>query len=146
MKKSAIIVSALTAVLTAGSMAVPAFAASNPADNAGSYSYNTGRQAYEARMAEDHPWFDNEDDAATADYSFHIGTQASQDRNNAFDEMPEGDDLTEEELDAFFQSHGIGSGAAYVNGQYEESAKSSYGYAKGQAAYQQRHASFGGDN
>ncbi len=76
MKKSAIIVSALTAVLTAGSMAVPAFAASNPADNARSYSYNTGRQVYEARMA-------------------------------------------------------------------EESAKSSYGYAKGQAAYQQRHASFG---
>ena len=33
---------------------------------------------------------------------------------------------------------GKGTGAAYENGQYNESAKSGYGYAKGQNAYQQR--------
>ena len=79
-------------------------------------------------------------------YSFNTGSQAAQSRNNAFAEMPTGDDLSDEELDAFFQSHGIGSGAAYADGQYDESAKTGYGYSKGQAAYQQRHASFTGSN
>lgn len=146
MKKLAVIGSTLAAVLVAGSMTIPAFAASNPADDASTYSYNTGKQSYEARMAEDHPWFDNEDDETTANYSFNAGSQAAQSRNSAFAEMPTGDDLTDEELDAFFQSQGIGNGAAYENGQYNESAKSSYGYAKGQAAYQERHASFGENN
>ena len=146
MKKLAVIGSALAAVLIAGSMAIPAFAASNPADDASAYSYNTGKQSYESRMAEAHPWFDNEDDETTANYSFNAGSQAAQSRNSAFAEMPTGDDLTDEELDAFFQSHGIGNGAAYANGEYDESLKSSYGYAKGEAAYQQRHASFSGNN
>ena len=146
MKKLAVIGSTLAAVLVAGSMAIPAFAASNPSDDASGYSYNTGKQSYEARMAEDHTWYDNEDDSVTEGYSFHIGSQAAQSRNSAFAEMPTGDDLSDEELDEFFQSHGIGNGAAYANGQYDESAKSGYGYAKGQAAYQQRHASFSGNN
>ena len=136
MKKLAVIGSTLAAVLVAGSMAIPAFAASNPADDASTYSYNTGKQSYETRMAEDHAWFDNEDDETTANYSFNIGSKAAQSRNSAFAEMPTGDDLTDEKLDAFFQSHGIRNGAAYENGQYNESAKSGYGYAKGQAAYQ----------
>ena len=146
MKKLAVIGSTLAAVLVAGSMAIPAFAASNPSDDASGYSYNTGKQSYEARMAEDHAWYDNEDDSVTEGYSFHIGSQAAQSRNSAFAEMPTGDDLSDEELDEFFQSHGIGNGAAYSNGQYDESAKSGYGYAKGQTAYQQRHASFSGNN
>ena len=61
MKKLAVIGSTLAAVLVAGSMAIPAFAASNPADDASTYSYNTGKQAYEERMAEEHPWFDKPD-------------------------------------------------------------------------------------
>jgi len=146
MKKLAVISSTLAAVLVAGSMAIPVFAASNPADDASTYSYNTGKQAYEARMAEDHPWFDNEDEETTANYSFNAGSQAAQSRNSAFVEMPTGDDLTDEELDAFFQSHGLGNGAAYANGAYDESLKSGYGYTKGQAAYQERHASFSGNN
>ena len=146
MKKIAFIGSTLAAVLVMGSMAIPAFAASNPADDASTYSYNTGKQSYEARMAEDHPWFDNEDEETTANYSFNAGTQAAQARNNAFAEMPTGDDLTDEELDAFFQNHGIGNGAAYANGEYDESLKNSYGYATGQTAYQQRHASFTQNN
>lgn len=146
MKKLAVIGSTLAAVLVAGSMAIPAFAASNPSDDASGYSYNTGKQSYEARMAEDRAWYDNEDDSVTEGYSFHIGSQAAQSRNSAFAEMPTGDDLSDEELDEFFQSHDIGNGAAYSNGQYDESAKSGYGYAKGQTAYQQRHASFSGNN
>ena len=146
MKKLAVIGSTMAAVLVAGSMAIPAFAASNPSDDASGYSFNTGKQSYETRMAEDHAWYDNEDDSVTEGYSFNIGSQAAQSRNSAFAEMPTGDDLSDEELDEFFQSHGIGNGAAYANGQYDESAKSGYGYAKGQAAYQQRHASFTQNN
>ncbi len=146
MKKTAVIGSTLAAVLVAGAMTIPAFAASNPADDASTYSYNTGKQSYEDRMAENHPWFDNEDDETTANYSFSAGSQAAQTRNNAFADMPTGDDLTDEELDAFFQSHGLGNGAAYVNGEYNESLKSGYDYAAGQTAYQQRHASFSENN
>ena len=130
MKKSAVIGSTLAAIIAVGSMSIPAFAASNPADDASTYSYNTGKQSYEARMAEEHPWFDNEDEETTANYSFNAGSQAAQARNSAFAEMPTGDDLTDEELDAFFQSHGIGNGAAYANGEYDETLKSSYGYVK----------------
>lgn len=146
MKKLAVIGSTLAAALVAGTMAIPAFAASNPADDASDYGYNTGKQSYEIRMAEDHAWYDNEDDSVTSGYSFNIGSQAAQSRNNAFAEMPTEDNLSDEELDAFFQSHGIGNGAAYENGQYDESAKADYGYAKGQVAYQQRLASFSGNN
>lgn len=146
MKKLAVIGSTIAAVLVAGAMSVTAFAASNPSDDASGYSYNTWKQSYETRMAEDHSWYDNEDDSVTEGYSFNIGSQAAQSRNSAFAEMPTGDDLSDEELDEFFQSHGIGNGAAYSNGQYDESAKSDYGYAKGQTAYQQRHASFSGNN
>ena len=146
MKKLAVIGSTLAAVLVAGSMAISVFAASNPADDASAYSYNTGKQSYEARMAEDHPWFDNEDDETTANYSWSAGSQTAQSRNNAFAEMPTGDDVTKEDVEAWFEASGIGEGSAWYNGQYDETAKSSYGYAKGQAAYQQRHASFSGNN
>ena len=146
MKKLSMITTTLAAILAAGSMAVPVFAASNPADDAITYSYNTGRQSYETRMAEDHPWFDNKDDETTANYNFNAGSQAAQARNSAFAEIPTGDDLTDEELDAFFKSHGIGNGAAYENGQYDESAKSGYDYAKGQAACKQRHTSLSESN
>lgn len=142
MKKLAVISTTLAVILVIGSMTIPAFAASNPADDASTYSYYIGKQSYEARMAEEHPWFDNEDEKTTASYSFNAGSQAAQARNNAFAEMPTGDDLTDEELEVFFQCHGIGNGAAFANGEYDESLKSSYGYATGQAAYQQRHATF----
>lgn len=136
MKKLAVIGSALAAVLVASSMTTPAFAASNPTDDASGYSYNTGKQSYESRMAEDHTWYDNEDDSVTAGYSFNVGSQAAQSRNNAFAEMPTGDDVAKEDIEAWFEGKGIGNGAAYSNGQYDEAAKSSYGYAKGQAAHQ----------
>ncbi|MGN1024286.1 MAG: hypothetical protein ACI4OJ_12350 [Lachnospiraceae bacterium] len=142
MKKAAVIGSTLAAVLAAGALAVPAFAASNPADDAESYSYSAGRQAYAARMAEDHPWYDNEEDAVIDGYSFQTGVMAAADRNNAFAELPAGDDLTDEELDAFFKSHGIGTGLAYADGTYDASAKADYGYAAGQSTAKQRQSTF----
>ena len=73
MKKFSTIATVFAAALVAGSMSMTAFAASNPADDVSTYSYNTGRQAYEAFKAEEHPWFDNEDETTTANYSFHAG-------------------------------------------------------------------------
>ena len=146
MKKLSVIGSALAAVLVAGSVAVPVFAASNPADDSSTYSYNNGKQSYEARMAEDHAWFDNEDDETTANYSWAAGSQVAQSRNNTFAEMPAGDDVTKEDVEVWFEASGIGEGSAWSDGQYDEAAKSSYGYAKGQSAYEQRHASFSGNN
>ena len=146
MKKFAVIGSALTAVLTAGAIAVPVLAASNPADDASTYSYNTGNQAYEERMAEEQEWYDNEDESVTADYSFNTGSQTAQVRNNTFAEMPAGDDVAKEDVEAWFEESSIGEEAAWTDGQYDESAKANYGYAKGQAAYQQRHASFSEEN
>ena len=142
MKKFNTIATVFAAALAAASMSVTAFAASDPADDVSAYSYNTGRQAYEAFKAEEHPWFDNEDEATTANYSFHTGNQAAQARIEAFKEMPTGDDLTDEELAAFFEKYGIGEGSAYKDGVYDETAKASYGYTKGQTAAQERQTSF----
>ena len=138
MKKMIGFCAAMTAIL----MAATAFAASNPADNVSAYSYNTGKQAYAARMAEEHPWYDNADEATTADYSWNTGVQAAQTRSNAFAALPTGDELSEEELDSFFQTRGLGNGSAYTDGQYDEAGKSGYGYMAGQAAYQSWHAAF----
>ena len=93
MKKSAVIGSALAAALITCSMAIPAFAASNPADNTDNYSFNTGKQSYESRMAEGHTWYDNEDESVTEEYSFNAGSQNAQNRNNTFTGMPTGDDV-----------------------------------------------------
>ncbi|MCR4891604.1 MAG: hypothetical protein K5989_05430 [Lachnospiraceae bacterium] len=142
MKKMARFSSIMAAILVVSSMAIPAYAASDPADDVSTYSYNEGKKAYEALQAEGHPWFDNEDEATTANYSFHAGNQAAVSRNNIFAGMPTGDDVTEEEMQAFFESNGLGEGAAYENGEYNEDLKSSYGYMTGKAAFEARQATF----
>ena len=146
MKRYAVIGSVLAAALAAGMLSVPAFAASNPADQADSYSYNIGIQSYRNRMAEEHSWYDNEEDSVTAGYSFRTGTQNAQARNNIFAEMPAGNDTTKEDIAAWFESRGAGSGSAWIDGQYAESAQSGYGFAAGQAAWQQRHIAFTANN
>ena len=107
MKKFSTIATIFAAALVAGSMSMTAFAASNPADDVSTYSYNTGRQAYEVFKAEEHPWFDNEDETTTANYSFHAGNQAAEARIEAFKAMPTGENLTDEELAAFFEKYGM---------------------------------------
>ena len=138
MKKMIGLCASMTAIL----MAVTAFAASNPADNASAYSYNTGKQAYAARMAEEHPWYVGAKEATSAGYSWNTGAQSAQARNNAFAALPTGDELSEEELDSFFRAQRLGDGSAYADGQYDEAGKSDYGYMAGQAAYQSWHAVF----
>ena len=140
MKKSNILRSTVTAVLIAASVSVPVFAASNPADDVTAYSYNAGKSSYETRMAEEHTWFDNKDDAETADYSFRKGLSATQDRAAAFAELPE--NPTDEELAAFFEKHQIGSGSAWTDGVYNEDTKSGYGFQKGLSSWQERQAQF----
>lgn len=144
MKRKALISSILAAGAIAFVSAVPAFAASDPEDDASTYSYAEGEAAYEARMAESHPWSEEEESAESADYSYHIGTASAEVRQNSFAGMPAGDDLTDEELNEFFSAAGIGEGAAYADGNYEETLKSGYGYTAGQAAYAARAASFAG--
>ena len=107
MKKFSTIATIFAAALVAGSMSMTAFAASNPADDVSTYSYNTGRQAYEVFKAEEHPWFDNEDETTTANYSFLAGNQAAEARIEAFKAMPTGENLTDEELAAFFEKYGM---------------------------------------
>ncbi len=141
MKRKALISSILADGAIAFVSAVPAFAASDPEDDAGTYSFAEGEAAYEARMAETHPWFE-EDDSEFADYSYHIGTASAEARQNSFAGMPAGDDLTDEELNEYFSAAGIGEGAAYADGSYEETLESGYGYTAGQAAYAARAASF----
>ena len=95
MKKLSKISVVFCAVLAAVMMAIPALAASNPADDASGYSYNTGLQSYESRMAETPEWFDNKDASETAGYSFNTGAQNAQTRRSAFAGMPTGDNLSE---------------------------------------------------
>lgn len=142
MKKFNTITTVIAAALVAGSMSMTALAVSNPADDVSAYGYNTGLKAYETFMAEEHPWFDNEDEETTANYGFHAGDQATQARIEAFKAMLAGEDLTDEELAAFFEKYGIGEGAAYRDGEYDESAKASYGYMKGKTTFQDHQASF----
>lgn len=133
---------AIAAVILAGAMTMPAFAVSDPADDASAYSYNEGRTAYNLRMSEDHPWYGNTTDEESAAYSFRSGASQNEARTNAFSGMPAGSDVTDEELSAFFEKNGIGEGSAYADGAYNESAKESYGYAEGAAAYSVYHKQF----
>ncbi|MDO4960604.1 MAG: hypothetical protein Q4E57_01925 [Eubacteriales bacterium] len=137
-KKLAVIGSTLAAVLVAGTMAVPAFAASNPADDAGSYSYNTGRSSYTA-VQEEYGYSDS-DTITNEAYSFNTGRKNAQNRGSLFSGLAE--DMTKEEAEAFFAENGLGKGSAYVDGAYDESAKINYGYNTGYARYQQWHSTF----
>lgn len=142
MKKKVVINSILAAGAIAFAVAVPAFAESDPQDDAGTYSYAEGKASYQSRMAEAHPWFDDADETETAGYSYNAGSANAQARKSAFAGIPGGDDLSDEELDAFFNAAGVGGGAAYADGSYDESLKSGYGYTIGQAEYAASAASF----
>ena len=142
MKKKVMISSILAAGAIAFAVAVPAFAESDPQDDAGTCSYAEGEASYQSRMAEAHPWFDDADETETAGYSYNAGSANAQARKSAFAGIPGGNGRSDEELDAFFSEAGVGGSAAYADGSYDESLKSSYGYTVGQAEYAARAASF----
>ena len=143
MKKLSFAAFAAAVLIGAASAALPAFAASNPADDISAYSYAAGKTSYEARMAEDHAWYNNEDASVTQNYRFRIGSRAASARSEAFAELPSDRALTDEELAEFFAGKGIGEGSSCSDGAYNEAAKNGYGYAAGREAAQARQASFG---
>ena len=61
-------------------------------------------------------------------YSFNVGYQKIQKLLEFFKMLPE--DATKEEIEALFEKYGIGNG--WVNGEYDESIKESYGFMVGQ--------------
>lgn len=64
-----------------------------------------------------------------ADYSYNAGQQNAQSRNSIYENLPEGG--TKEDAEAFYEQSGVGGGA-WVDGAYDESAKTDYGYMTGQ--------------
>ena len=58
-------------------------------------------------------------------------------------DMPTAEDVPEEELNAFFTENGLGEGAAFENGEYNEDLKSSYSFHTGRSAYEARQAQSG---
>ena len=108
MKKKVVISSILAAGAIAFAVAVPAFAESDPQGDASTYSYAEGEASYQSRMAEAHPWFDDENETETSGCSYNAGSANAQARKSAFAEIPGGDDLSDEELDAFFKAACVG--------------------------------------
>ena len=60
----------------------------------------------------------------TSSYSFNVGRQKIQKLLEFFKMLPE--DATKEEIEALFEKYGIGNG--WINGEYDESVKESYGF------------------
>lgn len=63
------------------------------------------------------------------DYSYNAGQQNVESRNDIYTALPE--DGTKEDAEAFYEQNDVGGGA-WVNGEYDESAKTDYGYVQGQ--------------
>lgn len=73
------------------------------------------------------------------DYSYNSGRQNALSRNNIYENLPEGG--SKEDAEIFYEENDVGGGA-WVDGAYDESAKSDYGYIAGQ----QRGASYAQEN
>lgn len=130
----------LAALLTTGALALPVCAA-NPNDDTSNFSFNQGRSAYEEIM-EEHG-YSEDDEISNPDFSFNTGRTANEARKNAFAGMPTAEDVSEEELNEFFTSNGLGEGAAFANGEYNEDLKSNYSFNTGRSAYEARQAQSG---
>ncbi|MGN0203330.1 MAG: hypothetical protein ACI4BB_02220 [Coprococcus sp.] len=90
-KKFAVIGSTLGAVLIAGFLAVPAFAASDPADDVSTYSYTTGHQENAGRQAIYEELPENAtDDELAAFYESHDVGGTSAYVNGTCDEVVKG--------------------------------------------------------
>ena len=130
----------LAALITTGALALPVCAA-NPSDDTTNFSFHTGQSAYE-EMMEEHG-YSEDDTVSNPDYSFNTGRTSNEARKSAFANMPTAEDVPEEELNAFFTENGLGEGAAFENGEYNEDLKSSYSFNPGRSAYEARQAESG---
>ncbi len=146
----------ITALATAGAITLPVFAATDTAsetvpetaitegqtdsaetettveDKTG-YSFNTGKASYAAIM-EEYGYSEGDDSDTNTSFSYYTGKQKQSELQTAYADLPE--NATEEEKAAFYASHDVGEGAAYVDGAYDESLKTSYSFNSGLAKYQ----------
>lgn len=89
------------------------------------FSFNTGK----VNGTQYAPDGENEDYSDSSDYSYNAGRQSAADRMEQYADMPtEG---TKDDVEAFYESHDVGGGA-WVDGEYDESAKADYSYTVGQ--------------
>lgn len=107
-----------------GSQYADAERAADDADKT-DFSFNTGK----VNGTQYAPDGENEDYSDTSDYSYNAGWHSAANRMEQYADMPtEG---TKEDAEAFYESHDVGGGA-WVDGEYDESAKADYGYTVGQ--------------
>lgn len=118
--KTAVIISALAAIVTAGSTV--AFAAGNDV-SAETITPELLSVEEDAELNEQ-----EEDSVDKTEYGYNAGRAKSAARNEQYSELPTGG--TKEDAQAFYDSHDVGGGA-WVDGEYDESAKTEYGYAAG---------------
>ena len=65
----------------------------------------------------------------TDDRSYNAGQKNAQSRNGVYEDLPEGG--AKEDAETFYEQNDVGGGA-WVNGAYDGSAKTGYGYVQGQ--------------
>lgn len=118
--KTAVIISALAVIVSAGSTA--AFAVGNDI-YAETNTITLPSEAENAALDES-----DEDGTDKTEYGYNAGSAKSTARNEQYSELSTGG--TKEDAKAFYESHDVGGGA-WVNGEYDESAKTEYGYAAG---------------
>ena len=107
-----------------GSQYADAEGAPDDADKS-DFSFNTGKE----NVTQYTPETDSEESADTENYSYNAGQQNAQSRNSVYEDLPEGG--TKEDAETFYEQNDVGGGA-WVNGAYDGSAKTDYGYVQGQ--------------
>lgn len=112
-----------------GSLYADAEGAADDADKT-DFSFNTGKANGTLYATET-----DTDKEVKTDYSYNAGQQNAAERNNTYSALPEGG--TKEDAQDFYEQNDVGGGA-WVDGDYDESAKTDYGYVSGQ----QRGASY----
>lgn len=126
MKNKCIIAAAtlFAALAVSGSIAV--YAVGNETQDKSTYSYS-GQENGSSYADTDET--ENNDATNNTDYSFSKGQSNAQSRNSIYQQLPVGG--TKEDAQAFYEQNDVGGGA-WTNGEYDESAKTDYGYMAGQ--------------
>ncbi|MGN1405676.1 MAG: hypothetical protein ACI4WM_05360 [Erysipelotrichaceae bacterium] len=132
MKTKTVVCSCAAILLAMSFMTMTVFAASNPEDDASAYSYGTGKTSAQVRRS---AYGDSNEENVNTEYSYYAGSASARNRNALFESMPQGDDVSDEELEQYFMGNGLGTDSAYFNGAYDANLKTAYGYTKGHATY-----------
>jgi len=76
----------------------------------------------------------------SSNFSFNKAKETAEARQSIYANLPE--NPTDEQLEEFYSNNNVGEGSAYVDGEYDESAKASYGYNKGKQTNEERKSQF----